>query len=77
MPDAREPGYCVSSNPLNPPCTANVQANGEMMFARSRHTDGLNAALADGSVRFVINSINLGTWQALGTARGGEPLGDF
>ena len=77
VPDAMEPGYCVASNPLNPPCTGNVAADGEMMFARSRHTDGLNAAMADGSVRFVVNSINLVTWQSLGTARGGEPLGDF
>jgi prepilin-type N-terminal cleavage/methylation domain-containing protein/prepilin-type processing-associated H-X9-DG protein len=34
--------------------------------ARSRHTGGVNAALCDGSVTFLTNSINLATYQALG-----------
>jgi hypothetical protein len=33
--------------------------------------------LADGSVRFVSNSINLATWQALASIDGGEALGDW
>ena len=42
------------------------------LAARSGHSQGVNAALADGSVRFVRNSITLTTWQAMGTSRGGE-----
>jgi prepilin-type N-terminal cleavage/methylation domain-containing protein/prepilin-type processing-associated H-X9-DG protein len=42
--------------------------------ARSRHTGGVNVALADGSVHFVSNSIALFTWQALSTMNGGEVL---
>jgi prepilin-type N-terminal cleavage/methylation domain-containing protein/prepilin-type processing-associated H-X9-DG protein len=76
-PDVMEAGYCVASNPANPPCTGNVGPDGEIMFARSRHTGGVNIALADGSGRFVSNSINLATWQALGSAQGGEPIGDY
>ena len=34
--------------------------------ARSRHSGGVNALMADGSVRFVSNSINPVTWQAVG-----------
>jgi prepilin-type processing-associated H-X9-DG protein len=44
---------------------------------RSRHTGGVNLGLADGSVRFVVNSVSSSTWQALGTINQGEVLGDF
>jgi hypothetical protein len=33
--------------------------------------------LADGSVRFVTDSVNLASWQALGTPRGGEVVGEY
>jgi prepilin-type processing-associated H-X9-DG protein len=44
--------------------------------ANSRHDNGVNVALCDGSVRFVNNSISLTTWRALGTRNGGEVLGN-
>jgi prepilin-type processing-associated H-X9-DG protein len=47
-----------------------------MQLARSRHTGGVNAALCDGSVRFIRNTISITTWRALGTASGGETLGN-
>jgi hypothetical protein len=37
----------------------------------------VNVALADGSVRFVRDSIPLATWQALATRTGGEVVGDY
>jgi prepilin-type N-terminal cleavage/methylation domain-containing protein/prepilin-type processing-associated H-X9-DG protein len=40
--------------------------------ARSKHTGGVNASMADGSVRFFSNSIGLYPWRALGTKAGGE-----
>jgi prepilin-type processing-associated H-X9-DG protein len=40
--------------------------------ARSDHTNGVNASMADGSVRFVRNTIDLFTWQAMSTINGGE-----
>jgi prepilin-type N-terminal cleavage/methylation domain-containing protein/prepilin-type processing-associated H-X9-DG protein len=42
--------------------------------ARSTHTGGVNVCAADGSVRFVANSIALATWRAYGSMNGGEVL---
>jgi len=44
------------------------------LAARSYHPGGANAAMADGSVRFFKNSVNLVTWNALGTRAGGEVI---
>jgi len=38
----------------------------------SNHPGGANVAFADGSVRFIKNSVDLPTWWALGTRNGGE-----
>jgi prepilin-type N-terminal cleavage/methylation domain-containing protein/prepilin-type processing-associated H-X9-DG protein len=45
--------------------------------ARSRHTNGVNVALCDGSIRFVNNAIDINTWHSLGTMNGGEVLADY
>jgi prepilin-type N-terminal cleavage/methylation domain-containing protein/prepilin-type processing-associated H-X9-DG protein len=45
--------------------------------ARSRHPGGVNLLLADGSVRFVSNGVDLATWHALGSRAGNEILRDF
>jgi prepilin-type N-terminal cleavage/methylation domain-containing protein/prepilin-type processing-associated H-X9-DG protein len=42
--------------------------------ARSRHPSGVNASFADGSVRFITDSINLTAWRAYGTMDGGETI---
>jgi prepilin-type N-terminal cleavage/methylation domain-containing protein/prepilin-type processing-associated H-X9-DG protein len=47
-------------------------AAGAYAAARSRHTGGVNAALADGSVRFFADGTDLFTWRALGTRANGE-----
>jgi prepilin-type processing-associated H-X9-DG protein len=44
--------------------------------ARSNHPGGVNLLLADGSVRFVLNGIQPGTWSALSTRAGGESISD-
>jgi prepilin-type N-terminal cleavage/methylation domain-containing protein/prepilin-type processing-associated H-X9-DG protein len=41
---------------------------------RSNHPSGVQALLADGHVVFIKNSINLATWQALGSRNGGEVI---
>jgi prepilin-type N-terminal cleavage/methylation domain-containing protein/prepilin-type processing-associated H-X9-DG protein len=40
----------------------------------SWHPGGVNVTMADGSVRFIKNSINISTWMALGTRGNGEIL---
>src|SRR6476620_10771306 len=35
--------------------------------ARSYHLGGVNVAMCDGSVRFISDNINIGTWNAMGT----------
>jgi prepilin-type N-terminal cleavage/methylation domain-containing protein/prepilin-type processing-associated H-X9-DG protein len=45
----------------------------EICYA-SMHTGGANFVMADGSVRFISETINLATFKALGTRAGGEPI---
>jgi prepilin-type processing-associated H-X9-DG protein len=47
------------------------------VHARSYHSGGVNAVLADGSVRFITNSIIPAIFQALGSRNGGETIGDY
>lgn len=42
--------------------------------ARSRHTGGVNTAMADGSIRFVRNSISATSWAAMGSMSGNEAI---
>ncbi|WP_166826880.1 DUF1559 domain-containing protein [Thalassoroseus pseudoceratinae] len=44
---------------------------------RSLHPGGVNAVLADGSVRFITDNITLLTWQLLGNRQDGEVLGEY
>ena len=64
-------GYC---NPLpRAPCGAQSRSNA-FSLARSMHSGGVNACLADGSVRFFSDSITPSVWQALGSRAGGEVI---
>ncbi len=40
----------------------------------SNHPGGVNLCFADGSVKFVKDSVNIQTWWALGTRNGAEVL---
>jgi len=65
--------------PINTP----RQAAGSAAFAAyelsagSNHSGGANMLFADGSVRFMRDSISAQTFSALGTRNGGEVVGDF
>jgi prepilin-type N-terminal cleavage/methylation domain-containing protein/prepilin-type processing-associated H-X9-DG protein len=75
-PDVITEGICEPSiNPLMP-CTTTAPSRPRLMGARSLHSGGVNAALCDGSVRFIRNGIDLAIWQAVSTARGGEVISD-
>jgi prepilin-type processing-associated H-X9-DG protein len=58
-------------NSPNQDCYSYSQDTG-VKTMRSRHPGGVNAAMADGSVHFVKNSINQLTWWSLGSKAGGE-----
>ena len=45
--------------------------------ARSRHPGGVQVLLGDGSVRFVGNTVDLNTWQSLGSIGDSETIGEF
>src|SRR5690606_28563611 len=64
--------YCRYPEMDNPPCTVTDTNNPTVFASRSRHPGGVNVTLADGSVRFIKNSIALPIWQALSTTRGRE-----
>jgi prepilin-type N-terminal cleavage/methylation domain-containing protein/prepilin-type processing-associated H-X9-DG protein len=49
-------------------------AVGAYVGARSRHSGGVNVAMADGSVHFVSDNIDLATWRALGTRANDDPI---
>ena len=66
--------YCNNVAP-NPPCAATTGGFPTQFASRSRHSGGVNAGLADGSVRFFQNSIDLNIWRALGSSAGGEVVG--
>jgi len=70
---------CVptSENSMNADCRARPSPNWNVFTARSRHTGGVNVALCDGTARFVNDSIAWATWQAVGTSRGNEVVGDY
>ena len=66
-------GVSIPKAPLT-----NVANNGtQNLSARSTHTGGANFALADGSVRFIQNSIDPVIYAQLGTREMGEPASSY
>jgi prepilin-type processing-associated H-X9-DG protein len=57
-----------------PAATQQQYYNWRINAMGSRHTGGVNAARADGSVSFLSNSVSLTTLQALGSRAGGEVI---
>jgi prepilin-type N-terminal cleavage/methylation domain-containing protein/prepilin-type processing-associated H-X9-DG protein len=77
-PDQMRSGWC--SPTVFPPCIGTYSAYNNrslLQSARSRHVGGVNCALADGSVRFVTDHVNLQTWQDLSTLNDRRPIGEF
>lgn len=68
--------YCQYPYMLNPPCVKTPTGGGNTSFnaSRSRHPGGVNALMADGSVKFAKNSVNALVWRALSSSRGSEVI---
>ncbi|MEJ7637869.1 MAG: H-X9-DG-CTERM domain-containing protein [Singulisphaera sp.] len=54
------------------PDAISVSSSSGIVTARSLHTGGVNSLMADGSVRFVNETIGRKVWRALGTRNGDE-----
>ena len=63
-------------NPSNPTCTSSNQWNWAWGF-RSNHKGGAHFLMADGTVRFINQSLNYDTYQRLGGRADSKPVGDF
>ncbi|MDR3633159.1 MAG: DUF1559 domain-containing protein [Isosphaeraceae bacterium] len=66
-------GGTMSWNTCRVDCCAQAQS-AHYLPASSRHPGGVNVLNADGSTRFIKNSIALTTWWALGTRGGAEVI---
>ncbi len=81
------PYWCFNDPGENLPSGWGDGSTIDTCAARSRHPTGVNALFADGSGRFISNSISShsspsdpltpGVWQALSTIAGGETIGSF
>jgi prepilin-type N-terminal cleavage/methylation domain-containing protein/prepilin-type processing-associated H-X9-DG protein len=72
VPDNGMCGTIPNTDPLMP-CT-NGSTTTRQNTARSRHSGGVNAMFADGSIRFYTNSTAQTTWQAMGSMDTGEVI---
>jgi prepilin-type N-terminal cleavage/methylation domain-containing protein/prepilin-type processing-associated H-X9-DG protein len=70
--DVGDFGYKAPCSSLGSNAWFTPSGTGATAAARSAHLGGVNAAMADGSVTFVVNSVTQDVWRSLGTARGGE-----
>lgn len=58
------------------PCRTSARVD-ISLTARSRHSGGVVTAMCDGSVRFINDTVDIGTWQALSTMGEGDLPGDY
>ena len=62
----------VPPNSVVPDCGMSTRGGNGIFAARAYHPAGVNAAMADGSVRSFRSNISQAVWRALGTRNGGE-----
>ena len=71
-PNSKAPDILSAPCYNDPPCSSQPAGSSYYNAARSRHPGGVNVLMADGSVRFVKDTITLQAWRALATMYGGE-----
>jgi prepilin-type processing-associated H-X9-DG protein len=77
-PDLIYVGWCDNQPVQNLPCINGDSGANNTVAARSRHPGGVNICMGDGSVRFVMDSVDLLTvWRPLVTIAGGEVIPEF
>jgi len=70
-------GYCVNEPQFNLPCAVSTPTDPVMFGSRSRHPGGVQAVFGDGAAKFISETIDINTWRALSTTRGGETVGQY
>ena len=66
----------VAPNSMIPDCGMKTGGGEGIFAARSYHPSGVNAAMADGSVRTFSSTTTQAFWRAIGTRNGGEVVDD-
>jgi prepilin-type processing-associated H-X9-DG protein len=72
-----KPNWCSNVPELNLPSDWGDGSTTDTCAARSRHPGGVQVLVADGSVHFVQEAIELMAWRALATIANGEPPNEF
>jgi len=67
---------CARRNSTNGDLDAGVNDKGGATTASSRHIGGINIVMADSSARFILSSIDIQVWWALGSRNGGEAISE-
>jgi len=66
-------GYCIDRPELDMPCIrSGWQSHPHYMVTRSRHPGGVNVSMCDGSVHFLIDSIDLDTFRTFSSQAFGD-----
>jgi prepilin-type N-terminal cleavage/methylation domain-containing protein/prepilin-type processing-associated H-X9-DG protein len=71
--------HFLASTPPNTPipdCGQKTFAGLGLFSARSFHPGGVNAAMADGAVKWFASTTTMAVWRSLGTRAGGEVVSD-
>ncbi|HEY2911378.1 MAG TPA: DUF1559 domain-containing protein [Gemmataceae bacterium] len=76
-PNSSAPDQLVFYTPSVIPGMPSAPSGNAQNAARSRHTNGVNASMGDGSIRFFSNSTPLSAWQSMGTMNGYEVMPNF
>jgi prepilin-type N-terminal cleavage/methylation domain-containing protein/prepilin-type processing-associated H-X9-DG protein len=77
-PDLIYVGWCDNQPGANLPCISGDSGPNNTAAARSRHPGGVMVSMADGSVRFMSQNVDLLTvWRPLVTISGGEVIPNF
>ena len=67
--------HAQAPNGIIPDCTTgNIVPETDMFTARSWHQGGVNALMADGSLRYVSETIDTPVWRGFGSRNGREPV---
>ncbi len=76
-PNTNVPDVFNWCNNIEPRAPCVWQGRYIFVLARSRHSNGVNIALADASTRFVTNGVTPSAYRALGSRNGGEVVGNW